>query len=350
MKPMRISEAEKKEILQSIMIDANKKLEEGTFFRGKFEYKAEYVWKGQQKPMTVEITPIAWLKILSLVQYNDKEVGWHGTVSRTDNTHFVIEDIFVYPQKVTGATVTPEYDEYCEWQMSIPVEQFKRMRFHGHSHVNMGTTPSGTDDKFQADTVSMLGEEDFYIFMIINKKGEYNLFLYDYKTNTYYEAKHNSSNPEIILRISDEYDITEFMTESKKLVKSNVASYGYQNGYNYNNRSYSYGSGNYSSYSNKSTVSKQDNSKKGSEDKIIKLPDGKINEDDGIVPAIDEDDICDLYYVTPEYASLVMEDIEKAIEKGNVKNNFDELLFYAEDLIDKKGMYYWQMAGYDDFC
>ena len=43
---------------------------------------------------------------------------------------------------------------------------------HGHSHVNMGTSPSATDTKLQEDHLAQLQDNDFYIFLIVNKKRE----------------------------------------------------------------------------------------------------------------------------------------------------------------------------------
>lgn len=43
---------------------------------------------------TISFTPLAFAKMMMLVEVNDKEVGWHGTVERQNN-NFVITDIFV---------------------------------------------------------------------------------------------------------------------------------------------------------------------------------------------------------------------------------------------------------------
>ena len=41
--------------------------------------------------------------------------------------------------------------------------------YAGHSHVNMGTSPSSVDLNHQEEILRMLGDNDFYIFMIWNK-------------------------------------------------------------------------------------------------------------------------------------------------------------------------------------
>lgn len=122
--------------------------------------------------------PEAFAKMQLLIMKCSGEVGWHGLVERSENT-FTITDILVYPQQVTGATITTDQPEYEKWNMEIPLEQFSKMRFHGHSHVNMGTTPSGVDAKSKETVLSCIREGQFYIFMIWNKSLDYSVEIYD---------------------------------------------------------------------------------------------------------------------------------------------------------------------------
>lgn len=84
---------------------------------------------GMETP-TISFTPLAFAKMMMLVEVNDKEVGWHGTVERRNN-NFVITDIFVYPQVVTPTTVEPSQEEYNEWQTELPDDIHNSLRFMG---------------------------------------------------------------------------------------------------------------------------------------------------------------------------------------------------------------------------
>ncbi len=148
---------------------------------------------------TLRITDEAWQKIKALVAACDKEIAWHGTVTK-DGTTYTIEDIIVFPQSVTGSTVTSDETEYSMWLMQQPNEIFNKLRFHGHSHVNMGVSPSGVDLTYQQDIIKNL--QDFYIFAIFNKKGSNWCAIYDVEDNIVYE------DDDIIL------DTPEFQTDA----------------------------------------------------------------------------------------------------------------------------------------
>lgn len=51
----------------------------------------------------------------------------------------------------------------------------------------MPVSPSGTDERFREDRIAQLREDDFYIFQIMNKRGNISSAVYDLKYNTYYE-------------------------------------------------------------------------------------------------------------------------------------------------------------------
>lgn len=136
-------------------------------------------------------TPIAWSKMYALVHGFTTEVEWHGTVERLSESQFLVKDILTFPHEVTGATVTSNQKEYEEWQDSLDDETFNALRFHGHSHVNMGVTPSGTDMEYRRKVLNNFcvptDEDDFfYIFLITNKKGNLSAEIYDLKNNALY--------------------------------------------------------------------------------------------------------------------------------------------------------------------
>lgn len=117
-------------------------------------------------------------KMTALVRHNSKEIAWHFVINRKDN-QFMITDILVFPQYVTAATAvaTDEYEQ--QWMPMLQDHVFNNLRGHGHSHVNMGVSPSATDVQYQKEILSQLSDNDYYIFMIVNKKGDYDLTLFD---------------------------------------------------------------------------------------------------------------------------------------------------------------------------
>ena len=118
----------------------------------------------------------------------DGEIGWHGIVERHNN-FFTIKDIIVYPQTVSGATVTTDAVEYSTWLMGLDDETFNHCRYQGHSHVNFSVTPSGVDRQFYDDILQTLQENDYYIFMITNKRSDIYIIIYDYTNNILFETK-----------------------------------------------------------------------------------------------------------------------------------------------------------------
>lgn len=141
-----------------------------------------------EKP-TIMVSVIADRKMRALVQQSDKEIGWHGTVSYDEESNtYLIEDIFVFPQEVTGTTVQSIDEQYGLWLMeTFDDEQFAKLRMHGHSHVSMGTSPSGIDTAYQETLTDRV--QDFYIFIILNKRDDYYVCLFDIANNLMYDKE-----------------------------------------------------------------------------------------------------------------------------------------------------------------
>lgn len=139
----------------------------------------------------LRFSEIAWLKMQRLVQEHSKEVGWHGVAFRKEdepgNVYFV-KDILIYPQEVTGTNVETDQVKYETWLMSQEDEVFNNIRFQGHSHVNMGTTPSSVDITHQQKILEQVEGDMFYIFVIWNKRNEKFIRIYDMKKNRVFDT------------------------------------------------------------------------------------------------------------------------------------------------------------------
>jgi hypothetical protein len=138
---------------------------------------------------TVYISATAYLKMMLYIRDTDIEIAWHGTVERNiENNWYHIKDVFLYPQTLTAVTVNTDQEKYQEWLQNIEDDAvFNNIRFQGHSHVNMGTSPSGTDLNMYNNFLQVLPKNDYYIFMIMNKSGNLTCLIYDLDKNLIYE-------------------------------------------------------------------------------------------------------------------------------------------------------------------
>lgn len=167
---------------------------------------------------TIIYTPLAWTKQFLLIMSQSGEVGWHGLVEVVDRDKniYKITDIIVYPQMVSGATVTTDELVYSNWLGSQPDEIFNGLKAHFHSHVNMSTTPSAIDEADKDKIVEQLSPDkpdQFYIFMIWNKKLEFSADIYDVKHNIRWQQK------DITIEIEGLGEINKWLEEATTDVK-----------------------------------------------------------------------------------------------------------------------------------
>lgn len=180
---------------------------------------------------TLYFTPKAWGKMLTLINRYNTEVGWHGLAKRGDDEtkdEYIVYDILLYPQTVTGSNVNTDQGKYTQWLYSQTDDDFAAMKFHGHSHVRMATTPSGTDKDHQTGILDQLTDEMFYIFTIWNKSLDLNAKIYDMKKNILFET------PDINIKLcDDDCDFDMFFEESKEFVQEYKYQYNshQKNGY-----------------------------------------------------------------------------------------------------------------------
>lgn len=168
---------------------------------------------------TVIFSDIAWLKTQFLVREFDKEVAWHGLARRSDDPakdEYYISDILVYPQEVTGTTVNTDQERYEKWLMSHDDETFNSIRMQGHSHVNMGTTPSSVDTSYYDRILDQLEDDMFYIFMIFNKRGEKMVKIYDMQKNVLFETA------DVTIEVENTLGIGDFLQAAKESVRDKV--------------------------------------------------------------------------------------------------------------------------------
>lgn len=212
-RPIKITKSIKDQLLATFL----KNLEGARLDDGKITIEQQFEYDDKNDRIAVMFTPKAFTRMQTLIFSFDSEIAWHGVVRRLDDVTFLIEDILVYPQVVTGVTVNTDQDEYQKWMQSLDDDTFNSLHMQGHSHVNMGVSPSGVDLGHQQQIVSQLDGDHFYIFMIYNRKMEANIKVYDMASNTLYETK------DIDVGIADDdNDILNFLADAKAKTKKST--------------------------------------------------------------------------------------------------------------------------------
>jgi len=178
----------------------------------------------EKRKATVYFTPEAWAKMFCLLQEFSDEVAWHGVANRMDTDgkdEYLITDILVYPQEVSGTTVEMDTEKYAVWlQENDEDERFYNIHMQGHSHVNMAPNPSGVDLNHQEEILVQLGNEDFYIFMIYNKSLKRNIKVYDLQKNVLFE------DGDVDVKIfGGTVGFDEFIAGAKEMVKRKTYTY-----------------------------------------------------------------------------------------------------------------------------
>lgn len=124
----------------------------------------------------------AFDKMRLYVDLCEDEIGWLGYVEKLkDEQGYVVTDVFLLDQEVHGTTTELSPDAIVKYYNELDDEGrenfLNKCKIWGHSHVNMSPSPSGQDDS-QGLELSK-DADDFYIRLITNKKGEYNITFYD---------------------------------------------------------------------------------------------------------------------------------------------------------------------------
>lgn len=131
--------------------------------------------------MNIQYTRDALEKIQALVHVCENEIGWVGLGDVQRGPHnrivgLVIEDILVPPQEVTSVTVDLDDDalaKACHMLVeSGRSDDLQRVIYWGHSHVNMGVSPSNVDKEAWRDWMVGADQTRVLCAAIFNKKGE----------------------------------------------------------------------------------------------------------------------------------------------------------------------------------
>ena len=206
MKKLKLSDKDKKALLEEFqqqLEEYDPTEQKELSFEKKMDIPAE-------EKIHIIFTPLAYLRCSELVKNFSGEVGWNGLIKKMEKNKYLIYDIMVYPQVVSGARTLDPTDTNVWYEKYDEV--LEEMRFQAHSHVNMSTTASTTDMENQKQIVLNV-ESGVRIFQIWNKSGDINTFVYDLDTGIMYDRK----DVEIDILGDDSFrTMKAFMEDAKK--------------------------------------------------------------------------------------------------------------------------------------
>jgi|GEM_PF-1709197 len=135
----------------------------------------------------VRVSQKAYTQMYHLVDLSDQEVAWLGVVSQPKPGQYFIEEIFIFDQVVSGASAALDPAGVAsvaeKLLMSTDPDNLRKVNslfLWGHSHVHMGTSPSGQDDR-QLEEFGQNQGVDYMIRLIANKNGRLEFTFRDYK-------------------------------------------------------------------------------------------------------------------------------------------------------------------------
>lgn len=127
--------------------------------------------------------------IKAMVEEHNGEIGFLGLVEERDGS-YIITEIF-YPKHclVTSTTceIAPEGEVEIAQELidQDRVDDIAKIRFWGHSHHTMGTTPSGQDDTQAIEKMNNNGA--YFIRAIANKSNEMSVSFFDHERQLKFE-------------------------------------------------------------------------------------------------------------------------------------------------------------------
>jgi hypothetical protein len=135
---------------------------------------------------TIHITQQAIADMFTLTDECDTEIGWLGTVTQMEDADLLIEEIFLPKQECHFATTKLSVDGLMDVYNELMARKdgaklVDKLRFWGHSHVNMDVEPSKQDN----DQMEMFQKNkcDFFVRGIVNKKAKMKFDVFYYNTN-----------------------------------------------------------------------------------------------------------------------------------------------------------------------
>jgi hypothetical protein len=161
----------------------SEEVDSAPFIPHKFDTRIELTTKA-----SIRVSRKAFEDMRLFVGLCKEEIGWLGAVNR-EKYIFSIEEVFLLDQEVEGA----EANITTNGLANLGAELMERddcarvwnsLRFWGHSHVRMSTTPSSQDETQYGKLIKAVIEpnsaNNYFIRGILNKEGrmQFDIFIY----------------------------------------------------------------------------------------------------------------------------------------------------------------------------
>lgn len=142
---------------------------------------------GVTRTPRVRVSRKAYAQMYYLVDLAAMEVAWLGVVSQVEPHEFLIEEIFIFDQVVSGASARLEPTDIAATGEALLMtgdpENLRKVNslfLWGHSHVNMPTGPSGQDESQLEEFGQNVGVQ-YMIRLIANKQGRLEFTFRDFE-------------------------------------------------------------------------------------------------------------------------------------------------------------------------
>jgi hypothetical protein len=172
---------------------------EGPFLPHRFDARVRLLPTKEPQAPKVIISRAAYERMWLYVDMAPQEVGWMGTATRLPSGDFEIAKVMLFDQQVSGVETEITTDGFGSLATELiqkgdeGLDDWNKLRFWGHSHVRMGTTASGTDERtmIREKFDRQFGPRNLFCFQdanvpwairgIFNKHGraEFTIFLYE---------------------------------------------------------------------------------------------------------------------------------------------------------------------------
>lgn len=158
----------------------------------------------------LNITKQAYVKLMCYINLiGDYEISGFGRIQDG-----IITDFKILRQEVKSAYVECSEDAVMDFVRSIPTEQLSEWELDWHSHVDMPTSPSGTDWDNYESMSALRGHKQFPA-MIVNKQQQFTLINY------ISENKHDSIDLYITDEDIEKAEIDAIYKEAEADIKAN---------------------------------------------------------------------------------------------------------------------------------
>ena len=209
MKKIKPTQEDKQNLLKKFQ----EKLDKTQYWEDVFKFEEPMKTESDDR-VTLYFTPEAFLKCQTLTSIFPGEVNWQGVVEKIGENKYKIDKICVPPQAVSGVR-TIESKEDNSWVEQFSDDEFVKLRFYAHSHVNFSTSESSIDLENQKNIVRCTFDKGVQIFQIWNKQGDINTMIYDIDKNILYDRN------DVDIEVGEEGNtIDMFAEEAKKMVTS----------------------------------------------------------------------------------------------------------------------------------